>query len=141
MTRVLDIADPARGEEAGEFQGRLLGASVSVIVVDAPPGGGPRLHRHPYEEVFVVQEGSATFTAGDDVIEATGGQVVVVPAGVAHKFVNSGAGRLRQVDHVREQSSRQPLRPHQAVHLQQLGGSREGANAATSVGHLVDRCH
>ena len=45
-----------------------------------------------------MQEGSATFTAGDDVIEATGGQVVVVPAGVAHKFVNSGAGRLRQVD-------------------------------------------
>jgi mannose-6-phosphate isomerase-like protein (cupin superfamily) len=61
-------------------------------------GGGPRLHRHPYEEVFVVQEGSATFTAGDDVIDARGGQVVVVPAGVAHKFVNSGAGRLRQVD-------------------------------------------
>jgi len=37
VRRVLDIADPARGEEAGEFQGRLLGASVSVIVVDAPP--------------------------------------------------------------------------------------------------------
>ncbi len=70
----------------------------TVIVVDAPPGGGPKLHRHPYEEVFVVQEGSATFTAGDDVIEARGGQVIVVPAGVAHKFVNSGAGRLRQVD-------------------------------------------
>ena len=98
MTRVLDIADPARGQEVGEFQGNILGASVSIIVVDAPPGGGPKLHRHPYEEVFVVQEGSATFTAGDEVIEATGGQVVVVPAGVAHKFVNSGTGRLRQVD-------------------------------------------
>ena len=98
MTRIFDIADPARGEEVGEFQGHILGASVSVIVVDAPPGGGPRLHRHPYEEVFVVQEGSATFTAGDEVIEATGGQVVVVPAGVEHKFVNSGTGRLRQVD-------------------------------------------
>jgi mannose-6-phosphate isomerase-like protein (cupin superfamily) len=98
VTRVLDIADPARGEEVGEFQGRLLGASVSVIGVDAPPGGGPRLHRHPYEEIFAVQEGSATFTAGDDVIEARGGQVVVVPAGVAHKFVNSGEERLRQVD-------------------------------------------
>ena len=98
MTRVLDIADPARLEEAGEFQGRLLGASVSVIVVDAPPGGGPRLHRHPYEEVFVVQEGSATFTAGEDVIEVRGGQVVVVPAGVTHKFVNPGTTPLRQVD-------------------------------------------
>ena len=46
----------------------------------------------------MVQGGSATFTSGDDVIEATGGQVVVVPAGVAHKFVNAGAGQLRKVD-------------------------------------------
>jgi mannose-6-phosphate isomerase-like protein (cupin superfamily) len=66
--------------------------------VDTPPGSGPKLHRHPYEEVFVVQESTATFTAGDEEIEAKGGQVVVAPAGVAHKFVNSGAGRLRQVD-------------------------------------------
>ena len=98
MTRVIDLADPARGEDPGEFQGHRHGASVSFIVVDAPPGGGPRLHRHPYEEVFVVQEGTATFTAGEEIIEASGGQVVVVPAGVPHKFVNSGAGRLRQID-------------------------------------------
>jgi mannose-6-phosphate isomerase-like protein (cupin superfamily) len=98
VTRVIDIADPARGEDANEFQGHRHGAGVSIIVVDAPPGSGPRLHRHPYEEVFVVQEGSVTFTAGDEIIEARGGQVVVVPAGVAHKLVNSGTGRLRQID-------------------------------------------
>ena len=46
----------------------------------------------------MVQEGTATFTAGDEIIEARGGQVVVVPAGLAHKFVNSGTGRLRQID-------------------------------------------
>ena len=68
------------------------------MVIDAPPGSGPKLHRHPYEEVFIVQEGSVTFTAGDDIIEASGGQVVVVPAGVPHKFVSSGDGPLRQVD-------------------------------------------
>ena len=96
--RVVELGDPARGDDAGELQGYHLGANVSVIVVDAPPGGGPKLHRHPYEEVFVVQEGSATFTAGDETTEVEGGQVVVVPAGVAHKFVNSGTGRLRQVD-------------------------------------------
>ena len=73
-------------------------AYVPLVVVDAPPGSGPKLHKHPYEEVFVVQEGTVTFTAGDDVIEARGGQVIVVPAGVPHKFVNTGAGRLRQVD-------------------------------------------
>ena len=96
--RVVDLADPARGDDVGEFQGHRLGAGVSLIVVDAPPGGGPMLHRHPYEEVFVVQEGTATLTAGDEKVEVTGGQVVVVPAGVSHKFVNTGVGRLRQVD-------------------------------------------
>jgi mannose-6-phosphate isomerase-like protein (cupin superfamily) len=99
MTRIIDIADLARGGTAYEFEGHHYGdTGVSFIVVDAPPGNGPRLHRHPYEEVFVVQEGSATFTAGDEVIEAGAGKVVVVPAGVPHKFVNSGTGRLRQID-------------------------------------------
>ena len=46
----------------------------------------------------MVREGTGTFTAGDETIEAKGGQVVVVPAGMAHKFVNSGTGRLRQVN-------------------------------------------
>ncbi len=96
--RVVDLGDPARGDDFGEIQGRHLDANVSIIVVDAPPGGGPKLHRHPYEEAFVVQEGTATFTAGDEKIEVTGGHVVVVPAGVPHKFVNTGVGRLRQVD-------------------------------------------
>jgi mannose-6-phosphate isomerase-like protein (cupin superfamily) len=98
VTRVIDMADPARRDEPNEFQGYHYDASVSFIVVEASPGSGPKLHKHPYEEVFVVQEGNATFTAGEEVIEVSGGQVMVVPAGVAHKFVNTGAGRLRQVD-------------------------------------------
>ena len=98
MTVVVDAADLARGGTSYVFQGHHHSAGVSFIVVDAPPGGGPVLHRHPYEEVFLVQEGTATFTAGDEVFEATGGQIVVVPADVPHKFVNSGPGPLRQVD-------------------------------------------
>jgi uncharacterized RmlC-like cupin family protein len=37
----------------------------------------------------------ARFTASveGDTVEATGGQVVIVPAGVPHKFVNSGTAR------------------------------------------------
>ncbi len=99
MTRIFDIADLAHSETAYKFEGHHHDdASISFTVIVAPPGSGPKLHRHPYEEVFVVQEGSVTFTAGDEVIEASGGQVVVVAADVAHKFVNSGAGRLRQID-------------------------------------------
>ena len=74
------------------------GARICLILVDARPGSGPRLHRHPYEEVFVVQEGRATYVVGERELEVRAGDVVVVPAGLAHRFVNSGDGPLRQVD-------------------------------------------
>ena len=86
-----EIAYELEGDDHDEI-------GVSAIVVDAPPGSGPKLHKHPYAEVFVLLEGQATFTAGEDVIEAVGGQIVIVPAGLPHKFVNSGTGPLRQVD-------------------------------------------
>ena len=72
--------------------------NVSIILVDAPPGGGPRLHRHPYPEVFVIHEGQALFTIGSSLVHARAGQVLIVPKGVPHKFVNTGQGRLRQTD-------------------------------------------
>jgi len=56
------------------------------------------MHRHPYAEVFLVLEGDLTFTVGEDVIDATAGDLVVVPAGVAHRFVSRGPGRARHVD-------------------------------------------
>ncbi len=89
----------ARDGETYEFEGYLYGdAGVCVILVDMAPGEGPKLHRHPYEEIFVIQEGRATYTIGSNTLEATSGQIAIVPAGTPHKFVNSGSGRLRQVD-------------------------------------------
>jgi mannose-6-phosphate isomerase-like protein (cupin superfamily) len=96
---ILDKADLAAGGTSYEFEGHDHDARVSFIVIEgAPPGSSPKLHKHPYEEVFVVQEGDVTFTVGEDKIEVIADQIVVVPAGVPHKFVNSGVGRLRQID-------------------------------------------
>ena len=82
-----------------EFEGsRFADSEVSFIWVDMPPGGGVRLHDHPYKEIFVIEEGSATFTVGAESIAAHAGQVIVVPANTAHKFVNTGERALRQVD-------------------------------------------
>jgi mannose-6-phosphate isomerase-like protein (cupin superfamily) len=83
---------------AREFEGDDHGgAGISILFVDAPPGRGPGLHRHAYEEVFIVQEGRATFTAGDEEREVRAGEVVVVPPDTPHRFVNSGDGPLRQI--------------------------------------------
>jgi mannose-6-phosphate isomerase-like protein (cupin superfamily) len=74
------------------------GVPISFFWVHASPGKGPRLHKHPYEEIFVILEGHATFTVGDHTIEVDGGQMLIGPASVPHKFVNSGEGMLRQIN-------------------------------------------
>ena len=74
------------------------GLGISLIFVDAEPGRGPSLHRHDYAEVFIVQEGEATFTVGDVERVVRAGEIAIAPAGQPHRFVNSGEGRLRQID-------------------------------------------
>jgi quercetin dioxygenase-like cupin family protein len=97
--RVVGLGDLPATATARELVGADHGgAGVCLIFVDAPPGHGPSLHRHPYEEVLVVQEGEARFTADGEERVVRAGEVVIVPPGVAHGFVNSGDGPLRQLD-------------------------------------------
>jgi mannose-6-phosphate isomerase-like protein (cupin superfamily) len=83
---------------ARELVGAEHGAGVCLLFVDAPPGDGPSLHRHPYEEVFIIQEGRCTFHVDGNEFDAVAGDIVIAPAGAAHRFVNTGDGPLRQVD-------------------------------------------
>jgi mannose-6-phosphate isomerase-like protein (cupin superfamily) len=85
-------------DHSHEFVGAEHGdVPFSVILVHSQPGVGPKLHRHPYAEVFVVEAGRATFRIGDETIVVDGGHVVVSPPGEAHGFTNSGDGELRLV--------------------------------------------
>lgn len=73
------------------FEGYLHGATVSVIFERAQrEGGGPRLHRHPYDETFVVYSGAARFTVGDEEVVVRAGQILVAPALVPHRFATIG---------------------------------------------------
>jgi quercetin dioxygenase-like cupin family protein len=97
VARVLSATDLPGSENATRFEGRDHGATVSFFLSHHPPGTGPGLHRHPYEETFILEQGSATFTVDDETLEAEAGQIIIVPAGAAHGFVNSGNEALRQV--------------------------------------------
>jgi len=83
---------------ARELVGTDHDVGVCVIFVDAPPGRGPSMHRHPYEEILIVTEGEATFfgEAGERLVHA--GEVAIVSAGEPHGFTNSGDGPLKQID-------------------------------------------
>lgn len=80
------------------FQGvKYGGVPISFFCDQYSPGRGPKLHKHPYEEVFVVEEGLATFTLDNATMSVDGGHVVIVPKDTPHKFINSGQGALRLV--------------------------------------------
>jgi mannose-6-phosphate isomerase-like protein (cupin superfamily) len=49
-------------------------------------GVGPRLHKHPYAETFIIRRGWATFTVGTEEFRGHAGQVLIVPADTPHKF-------------------------------------------------------
>ena len=79
------------------FVGREHGAGISYFFVDNDPGQGPGLHWHPYTETWVVIEGTAEITMGDQRLTAIADDTATVPAGVWHRFENVGEGRLRML--------------------------------------------
>jgi quercetin dioxygenase-like cupin family protein len=68
-----------------------LSSPVAAVRVSDP-------HRHPYEETFVVQDGTSEFTVDGNTFEVTAGSIVVAPAGAVHSFKGSSDGVTRQIN-------------------------------------------
>jgi quercetin dioxygenase-like cupin family protein len=89
--QILD--NPVSGERftfrktAADTDGELLEFDLEL----APDGHVPGKHVHPsQEERFEVLSGTMKFKMGRKTVVAEAGDVVTVPAGVAHKFENGG---------------------------------------------------
>jgi mannose-6-phosphate isomerase-like protein (cupin superfamily) len=82
------------GEDWTETYEQLPGnANISIILESTTKGGvGPRLHRHPYAETFIIRRGSATFTIGTAQVVGRAGQILVVPARTPHTFSTGDEG-------------------------------------------------
>ena len=81
-----------------EYTGDELDAGICVIVVEAGAGRRPAAAPPSLRGGVRRAGGRGDVHARRRAAEVRGGEVVVAPAGVAHRFVNSGDGPLRQVD-------------------------------------------
>jgi mannose-6-phosphate isomerase-like protein (cupin superfamily) len=87
------------GSTSRTFEGYLHGdVPVSFFLSETPPGRGPSLHKHPYAEVFIVQDDGLAFVVGEETIAARAGQIIVVPPDTPHKFTNTGSTVARHID-------------------------------------------
>jgi quercetin dioxygenase-like cupin family protein len=65
----------------------------SVTLIRTPPGGGSPegMHRHDFEQVFHLIEGTMMIEVEGTVSEVAPGSIVVFPHGVPHRNWNAGA--------------------------------------------------
>lgn len=68
--------------------GEQTNGQYCLIDMLVPPGGGPGLHRHDFEEMFTVLDGEVEFTFRGERIRASEGSTVNIPANAPHRFEN-----------------------------------------------------
>ncbi|MCX5581709.1 cupin domain-containing protein [Kaistia terrae] len=72
------------------------GGEFCLIETINAPGFGPPRHRHPEAEIFRVLEGRYLYEVDGNRFYAESGDVVSVPGGVEHGFVNVSDTPARQ---------------------------------------------
>ena len=83
----------------GLLEGKTLQTGITLLRYGTDVvGEGPTLHVHPYDEIFMINEGRARFTVGDRTIDAEAGDIVLGPANIPHGYQNLGPGRLDTLD-------------------------------------------
>jgi len=97
----MDVINRKRLPFAGmshEFVGKEHGVRNSIFFVTAAPDQKVSLHRHDYDEIIIVQEGRTMCIVGGEKQEVQAGDVISIPAGIPHGFMNIGDTPLRQID-------------------------------------------
>jgi quercetin dioxygenase-like cupin family protein len=105
--RALTIASP---DSPGARHVSVAGDTYTILVSGAdtdgryclidmhvPPGGGPPMHRHDFEEMFTLQEGELQFTFRGRTETVRAGSTVNIPANAPHAFVNATGGTVRML--------------------------------------------
>ena len=86
------------GKELAVFNGFENNANVSFFLCDFSPGIGPKKHRHPYEETFIVLEGEMEAIVEGKTYIVKEGNIMVVPAGKWHEFTNKTDKKIKTVN-------------------------------------------
>jgi quercetin dioxygenase-like cupin family protein len=103
LKRTLTLAQPDKLPHIGlvgdtytvTISGEDTNGRFCLVDMHIPPGGGPGLHRHDFEETFILLEGEmeATFRGKKTTVRA--GETLHIPANAPHKFHNASSTAVR----------------------------------------------
>ena len=94
--RLLQRSDWASAEGwNGKLEGQAVNTGVSFLFNEVgQPGKGPPLHKHPYDEVYIVRQGQASVVVGDEELSVSEGDILIIPADTPHKVLTAGKGTI-----------------------------------------------
>lgn len=79
------------------LHGEQTGGRLSVTELVVPPGAGPPLHRHDFDETFYLLEGELTFQIEEALVTKGAGELAFVARNVPHALANHGDAPARYV--------------------------------------------
>jgi len=108
LSRTLRYSQPEKsgslphiGLVGGTYTITVSGADTkgrfSVIDMHVPPGGGPPLHRHDFEETFIILEGELDATFRGRRMSLRAGETINIPANAPHRFQNVSKLPVRMI--------------------------------------------
>src|ERR1700691_1780462 len=106
-SRKLTVADPDSSEVrhvavvGGTYSILVSGAQTAgrycLIDMIVPNGSGPPLHRHDFEEMFMLLEGELEFTFRGETTTVPAGSSVNIPANAPHVFKNTSGSTVHML--------------------------------------------
>jgi quercetin dioxygenase-like cupin family protein len=79
------------------FEQAAPDGAITILETENAPGFGPPLHRHHETEIFRVMEGEYLYEVDGRRFHAKAGDLVTVPGGAVHAFVNVTGQPARQM--------------------------------------------
>ena len=103
LKRTLTLAQPDKLPHIGlvgdtytvTISGEDTNGRFCLIDMHIPPGGGPGLHRHDFEETFILLEGEMEATFRGEKTTVRAGETLHIPANAPHKFHNVSSKPVR----------------------------------------------
>ncbi|MEW1584451.1 cupin domain-containing protein [Micromonospora vinacea] len=77
--------------------GKQTNGAYCLIDMHVPADGGPPLHRHNFEEMFTIVEGSVDFFFRDTTTTVSAGSTINIPANAPHHFRNKSGKAVRML--------------------------------------------
>jgi len=71
--------------------------SLSFVITETHPHGGPPLHTHSSEEAHVLLKGTIEYIVDGERFTATAPYIARVPAGAQHTFINAGSSPVNLI--------------------------------------------